>query len=65
MWFPATKPEQGVLDQLFVGPSVKWMEVRSALLALAKQQMPDEFWLSADERNEPGMVSGITIRALC
>jgi GNAT superfamily N-acetyltransferase len=50
--FSATKPEQSVLDQLFVSPSAKGTGVGSTLLILAKQQMPDGFWLRTDARNE-------------
>jgi len=49
--FLATKPKQRVLDQLFISPSTQGKGIGSALM-LAKQQMPNGFWLSTDAKNE-------------
>jgi GNAT superfamily N-acetyltransferase len=43
--FLALKPATGCLDQLFVAPSAQGTGVGRALLDLAKQSLPDGFWL--------------------
>lgn len=49
--FMATKPVQGVLDQLFVAPDVQGQGVGATMLGLARAQMPAGFWLRAAEAN--------------
>ena len=49
--FLATKPTEGVLDQLFVSPSAKGRGIGTALLKRAMTEMPDGFWLRTADAN--------------
>jgi ribosomal protein S18 acetylase RimI-like enzyme len=49
--FLATRPIEGVLDQLFISPEAKGCGIGTALLKLAMTEMPDGFRLRAAEAN--------------
>jgi ribosomal protein S18 acetylase RimI-like enzyme len=49
--FLATKPTEGVLDQLFISPSAKNRGIGTALLKRAMTEMPDGFWLRTADAN--------------
>ncbi len=49
--FLATKPTEGVLDQLFINPSAKGRGIGTALLKRAMTEMPDGFWLRTADAN--------------
>jgi ribosomal protein S18 acetylase RimI-like enzyme len=50
--FLATKPTEGVLDQLFVSPNAKGRGIGTALLKRAMTEMPDGFWLRTAAANQ-------------
>ncbi len=49
--FLALKVDEGLLDQLFIAPAAKGRGVGSALLDLARREIPQGLWLSADAAN--------------
>jgi ribosomal protein S18 acetylase RimI-like enzyme len=50
--FLATKPTEGVLDQLFVSPNAKGRGIGTALLKRAMTEMPNGFWLRTADANQ-------------
>ena len=50
--FMATRPAEGILDQLFVLPNAKGRKIGSHLLQLASEQMPEGFWLRTAAEND-------------
>src|SRR5580658_3872656 len=49
--FLATKPTEGVLDQLFISPGAKGKGIGSTLLKRAMKEMPNGFWLRTADAN--------------
>lgn len=50
--FMATKPAEGILDQLFVLPKAQGRNIGSGLLQRALEQMPKGFWLRTAAGND-------------
>ena len=50
--FLAIAPAEQRLDQIFVAPSKQRHGIGAELLKIAKQRLPDGFWLKADATND-------------